>query len=200
VDGIKIRCVSCFALQLTVCSHLPPSETSVKRWRKALGLHGSKSDFVKSLPANVKEQIVLKQLDKDPAQKQGLATIKVKVNFDQNICLPCSLVSSVMHAHNPGGFTKRGPNAKKILRFPKNLVGINERWSADGHNKLYRIGFPVWAVVDDATARSLAAWVIPSNRMGDIIVYLYLSLIEKMGSMFFSFHSSLLGIYTNFIN
>ena len=70
----------------------------------------------------------------------------------------------------------------------------------DGHDKLYHIGFPVWAVVNDATAHWLAAWVVPSNQMGDIIVYLYLSLIEKMGGMFFSFHLFLLGIHTNFIN
>jgi hypothetical protein len=86
-----------------------------------------------------------------------------------------------MHAHNPDGFIQRGPNAKKILRFPKNPLGINERWSADGHDKLNRIGFPVWAVVDDASARWLGLWVVPSNRLSDIILYLYLLLIEKMG-------------------
>jgi hypothetical protein len=127
----------------------------------------------------MKEQIVLNQLDKDPAQKQGLSTIKAKIN--QNIRLSRSFVSSVMHTHNPDRFIQRGPNTKKILRFPKNPIGINERWSADGHDKLNCIGFPVWAVVDDATARWLGLWVVPNNRLGDVIVYLYLLLIEKMG-------------------
>jgi len=185
VDGIKIRYMLYFALLLTVSSHLPPSKTSVKCWCKELGLHGSKSDFVKNLPAHVKEQIVLNQLDKDPTQKQGLATIKAKVNFDQNICLPHLLVSSIMHMHNSDSFTQHGPNSNKILHFPKNPVSINEWWSANGHDKLYHIGFPVWAVVDDATAHWLSGWVVPSNPMGDIIAFLYLSLIEKMGGMFF---------------
>ena len=157
------------------------SGSSIKQRRNQLDLHGSKSDFVKNMPTQAKEQIVLSQLDKDPAQKQGLATIKAKINFDQNIHLPRSFVLSVMHTHNLDSFIRHGPNSKKILQFPKNPVGINERWSADGHDKLNHIGFPVWAVVDDATARWLGAWVVPSNRMGDIIVYLYLSPIEKMG-------------------
>jgi len=105
-----------------------------------------------------------------------------------------------MHTHNPDGFTQCGPNSKKILHFPKNPVGINEWWSADGHDKLYRIGFPVWAVVDDATAHWLSAWVVPSNQMGNIIVYLYLFLIEKMDGMFLLLYSLLLGIYANFVN
>jgi len=36
--------------------------------------------------------------------------------------------------------------------------------------------------------------------MGNIIVYLYLSLIEKMDGMFLLLYSLLLGIYANFVN
>jgi hypothetical protein len=54
--------------------------------------------------------------------------------------------------HDPDGFEKRDPTSKKILRFPKIPIGIHERWSCDGHDKLYKIGFPVWAIVDDATS------------------------------------------------
>jgi len=145
------------------------------------------------MPAQVKEQIILEQLDKDPAQHQGPATIKARIAFDQSIRLPRSEISAVMHLHQPDGFIKRGPNSKKILRVPKNPIGINERWSADGHDKLYAIGFPIYAVVDDATGRWLRAWVVPSNRMGDIIGYLFLSLVEEMKGAFFStlFHSLL---------
>lgn len=85
-----------------------------------------------------------------------------------------------MHTHNPDGFLKRGPNSKKILRFPKSSPGINYRWAADGHDKLKKIGFPIWAVVDDATGKWLGAWVVPCNRMSDIIGYLFLDLVETM--------------------
>lgn len=139
----------------------------------------------------MKEQIILKQVDKDPAQNQGPATIKARINWDQNIRLPRSLVSSVMRTHNPDGFLQRGPNSKQILRFPKTPAGINERWSGDGHDKLKKIGFPVWAVVDDATGKWLGAWVIPCNRLSDIVGYLFLDLVETVGGVwFFNFDSS----------
>lgn len=84
-----------------------------------------------------------------------------------------------MHAHAPEGFAQREPTAKRIHRSNKHPIGIHERWSGDGHDKLYRIGFPIWAVVDDAVGQRLGAWVVPSNRMGIIIGYLFLSLVEK---------------------
>lgn len=84
-----------------------------------------------------------------------------------------------MHLHDADAFLAREPGAKRIHRVPKAPIGVHERWSGDGHDKLYKIGFPIWAVVDDATARWLAAWVVPSNRMGDVIGYLFLCLVLK---------------------
>lgn len=81
--------------------------------------------------------------------------------------------------HHPQGFALREPTAKKIHRSEKNPHGIHERWSADGHDKLYSIGFPIWAVVDDASGYPLDAWVLPSNRMGYIVLYVFLSLVRK---------------------
>ncbi|KAF8224364.1 hypothetical protein L208DRAFT_1381107 [Tricholoma matsutake] len=48
---------------------------------------------------------------------------------------------------------------------------------SDGHDK---IGFPVWAVVDDATGKWLDdAYVVPNNWLGEVIGYLFLCLVEK---------------------
>ena len=84
-----------------------------------------------------------------------------------------------MHTHVPEGFAKRDPTAKKIFRVAKVPLGIHERWSCDGHDKLYKIGFPVYAIVDDATSKWLGAWIVPSNRVGFIIGYLFLCLVEE---------------------
>lgn len=86
-----------------------------------------------------------------------------------------------MYDYKPEGFAKREPSAKKIHREPKYPIGINDRWSADGHDKLYAIGFPIWAVVDDATGNWLGAWVVPSNRLGIIVAYCYLILVAEKG-------------------
>jgi hypothetical protein len=94
---------------------------------------------------------------------------------------PSDFVSEVMHTHDNDAFASREPTAKHIFRVPKHPIGIHQRWSADGHDKLYKIGFPIWAIVDDATGRWLDGWVVPSNRMGDIVAYLFLCAVEKYG-------------------
>lgn len=86
-----------------------------------------------------------------------------------------------MHIQDDDGFHLREPTAKKIPRVKKNPIGIHERWSGDGHDKLYSIGFPIWGIVDDATSKWLLGRVVPSNRFGLIIGYLYLCAVEKTG-------------------
>ena len=86
-----------------------------------------------------------------------------------------------METHDADGFAKWDPTAKRIHREPKVPLGINERWSADGHDKIYGIGFPIWAIVDDGTGRWLDVWVVPSNHMGRTIAYLFLCAVEDAG-------------------
>ncbi len=86
-----------------------------------------------------------------------------------------------MHDHDLEGFALREPTAKKIMRFPKFPIGIHDKWSGDGHDKLYKIGFPAWGVVDDATAKWLGGWIVPSNRMANVVAYCFLCLVEKYG-------------------
>ena len=121
---------------------------------------------------------MLQQVDKDPAKGQGLNTIKGLIAHNQGIHLSRDYISGVMHIHDMEAFLARQPGAASIRRVPKVPLGVHERWSADGHDKLYKIGFPIWAVVDDATGRWLGAWVVPSNQMGDIIGYLFLRLVQ----------------------
>ena len=75
---------------------------------------------------------------------------------------------------------------------PKVPIGTNERWSADGHDKLYGIGFPVWAIVEDTTGQWLDCWVVPSNRMGHVVLYLFLCAIKDIGGRFFQQNTKIL--------
>ena len=122
-------------------------------------------------------------MDKDLGKGQGLGTIKAQIAFDQKIHISRDDVSRIMHLHDPEGFQSRDPGAKRIRRAVAVPIGIHEQWSGDGHDKLYRIGFPIWAVTDAATTRILGAWVVPSNRMGEIIGYLFLLLVEEYKGM-----------------
>ncbi|PPQ94879.1 hypothetical protein CVT25_004622 [Psilocybe cyanescens] len=154
------------------------SESSIKRRRLDLGVHSARSGIQKRLLSyQDKTQIVLNQLEKDPSNGQGLSNIKNHIAHDQGIHLLRDDISHIMHTHDPEGFRACEPGAKKIPRTARNPVGIHERWAGDGHDKLYKIGFPIWAVVDNASAKWLNGWVVPSNQMGDIIVYLFLCLV-----------------------
>lgn len=141
------------------------------------------------MPHQEKVQLIIDELDKDISGSRGLDNIKARLAF-LGFHLTRDFISDVMHEFEAEGFDHREPGAKKILRIAKNPIGIHERWAGDGHDKLYSIGFPIWAVVDDATSKWLGAWVVPSNRMGNIIGYLFLTLVEKYGGMFSSFDTN----------
>jgi hypothetical protein len=142
------------------------------------------------MPYQEMVQHVIEELNRDHAGFRGVQNIQARIIFNCGVTLSQGFVSDIMHIHAEDGFTMRDPTSKKILRVVKANYGIHERWSGDGHDKLYAIGFPIWAVVDDATSKWLGAWVVPSNRLGVIIGYLCLLLIEKfqgpsVSSLFF---------------
>ena len=87
-----------------------------------------------------------------------------------------------MHEQDPDGFTNREPLAgKKIFRAPVVSIGPHHEWSADGHDKLTKLGFPIWGVRDKWSGKWLGLWVVPNNRVKVAIGYLYLSLVKKLG-------------------
>ncbi|KAJ7149435.1 hypothetical protein C8R43DRAFT_1088198 [Mycena crocata] len=158
------------------------SESTVKRRRREFGLTGGAATERELTLAQV-EQLVLNQMDEDTAKRWGVRTVWHKIAHDEQVILTRATVAKIMYTHDPDAFAAREPTAKKIFRVQKFPLGIHERWSGDGHDKLYKIGFPIWMMVDDATAKILKAWVVPSNRMGDIIAYLFLCLVEEYGGV-----------------
>jgi len=158
------------------------SEASVTRRRSRLQLHGSRTTSC-SLSTTVKRQLVLDQMAKDPARRQGPDLIKEGIAFDQGIHLSRDFVTSEMRHHDPGGFKLREPTAKKITREPLVALGPHHEWSGDGHDKLTSIGFPIWGVRDKWSGKWLGLWVVPNNRLKSAVAYLYLSTIESIGGM-----------------
>ena len=158
----------------------------MKRRRKELGLLAGRY-AAKELTYEEKAQLVLGILDEDVNNHWGVENVKARIAFKHTIHLPRPFVSDVMYAFAPDGFEQREPGGKRILRVKKAPIGIHERWAGDGHDKLYSIGFPIWALVDDATGKWLGAWVVPSNRIGNIVSYLFLETVTKYkGELFTS--------------
>jgi hypothetical protein len=86
-----------------------------------------------------------------------------------------------MRAQEPEGFAMREPTASKKTRTALVSLGPHHEWSADGHDKLSRIGFPIWAVRDKWSGKWLGLWVVPNNRLKHAVAYLYLSLVKRLG-------------------
>ena len=152
----------------------------MKRHRKELGFLSGRYTAME-LMYQEKAQLVLDVLDEDRTDSWGVDNIKAQIVFKHAVHLPKPFILDVMHLYAPEGFKKREPGSKHILRVPKAPIGIHERWAADGHDKLYSIGFPIWAIVDDATGKWLGTWVVPSNRLGNITSYLFLDTVECFG-------------------
>ncbi|KAG6855328.1 hypothetical protein H0H87_004908 [Tephrocybe sp. NHM501043] len=157
--------------------------STVKRRRSKLGLFHSKV-MKKKLDPTVAEQIVINEMANDLSQMSGPNTIMNRIAHHTGLHITRKFIEDTMHDHDSEGFELREPTGKRIHRVKKFPIGIHHRWSADGHDKLYKIGFPVWAIVEDATSKWLNAWVVPSNRTGDIIAYLWLCNVEKYGERF----------------
>jgi hypothetical protein len=70
------------------CKQLTPvgSAGTVKRRCKVLGLKGSRAKEIDSLPSEC-EQLVLKQLDDNPANRHGVRTIVAKVAYEEDVHL-----------------------------------------------------------------------------------------------------------------
>ncbi len=115
---------------------------------------------------------------------QGTLFIALDVFFIIHQCYNHrDFVSEVMHDEDPEGFDLRQPYAKKVLRTLKHYIGINERWCADGHDKVKILGsgYPIYGFVDDATSKFLAIYIVPDNRTNAVTSYCFLDVVEKAG-------------------
>lgn len=90
-------------------------------------------------------------------------------------------MAAIMRHYAPEGFELREPTARKIIRVPQAPIGTNFQWSADGYDKFVKYGYGVYVFVDAATGKWLGAWVVPNNRLADVVAYLFLTLVEQLG-------------------
>ncbi|KAJ2936126.1 hypothetical protein H1R20_g967, partial [Candolleomyces eurysporus] len=141
-----------------------------------MGLKGSTST-TRDLPDEVKRQHVLDALAIDPAARQGPGSIRENIRRDSKVHLTVKCVRDEMRAINPGGFAARDPSAKKITRSTLTSPGPHAEWSADGHDKLKEIGFPIWGIRDKWSRKWIGLWVVPCNRKLEVVAYCYLTAI-----------------------
>ncbi len=105
----------------------------------------------------------------------GCLTIGLSTHVDSDY------VNEEMHQLDPDGFSKRTPTSKKKHRVALVVLGPDFEWSCDGHEKLSKLGFPIWGIRDVWSGKWLGLWVVPNNRLKVVVAYLYLSLVRELG-------------------
>ncbi|KAH7903949.1 hypothetical protein BJ138DRAFT_1019807 [Hygrophoropsis aurantiaca] len=158
------------------------SEATITRRRQALGLHASGAT-TKTMSDTIKRQLILDQMAKDPTSHQGPRIIKENIALDTGIHLTRDWITMEMRLIDPSGFESRSPTAKRIHRVAVVALGPHYRWSGDGHDKLVKIGWPIWGVRDVWSGKWLGLWVVPDNRLKVATAYLFLKLVEELGGM-----------------
>ena len=152
------------------------------------------------VPDHIKAQLVLDAIEKDPSGRKGPRTIQRDIVYDSGIpltwCVDAILlwssarlklflfsefVDQVMHEFCPEGYLRHHPCSSKIPRTPLTSLGPNDEWSADGHDKLNKIGIAIYGFRDKASGYWLSLHIVPNNRLNVVITYLYLSLVEEKG-------------------
>ncbi|KAF8592319.1 hypothetical protein K439DRAFT_1643785 [Ramaria rubella] len=118
---------------------------------------------------------------KDPTRRLGPRATREHISHNVGVHLTREFVEMEMRLQDPKGFAIRDPTSKKVNRVALEVLGPHYEWSADGHDKLSVIGFPVWGVRDVWSGSWLGLWVVLNNRIGFAVAYLYLSLVEELG-------------------
>jgi len=82
---------------------------------------------------------------------------------------------------DPDGFHFRDPTRAELRRVALTSRGPHDEWSGDGHDKLVKYGFAIWGMRDKWSGYWLGLWVLPNNRLGVVIAWLYLSIVRDVG-------------------
>ena len=93
-------------------------------------------------------------------------------------------ITGEMRKQDPEGFAIREPSvSKKVLCTPLVALSPHHEWSADGHDKLSKLGFPIYGIRDKWCMKWLGLWVVPNNHLKLAVAFLYLSLVKELGGV-----------------
>jgi hypothetical protein len=115
---MKYVWVSAHSFQLTNMVSFLPRPRTIKKRHQQLGLTGSRKTM-KTLHPKEAEQLVLDQIDLNPARHQGPRTIRHKLAGRTGHHLTREFVAETMQTHDSAGFKKRDPTSKHIHWEPK---------------------------------------------------------------------------------
>lgn len=160
---------------------LASARTVARRWRE-MGLRASRATEA-TIHRNEVIQMVADQMSLDPSGRIGKTVTKHEIAVRTGLHLKRRTVGDIQKILDPEAAAARYPTARKVLRVPLTSNGPNEVWCCDGHDKLCKYGFAIWGIRDKFSRKWLGLWVVPNNRIGIVVAYLWLSLVRELGGM-----------------
>jgi len=155
--------------------------TIARRW-KELGLKASRATEA-SLPPGQAIRIIVDQMALNPSGRMGQNAMKRQIALETGVHLKRKTVARVQRLMDPEAATARNPTSRQFRRIPLTSKGPNEVWCMDGHDKLCKYGFAIWGIRDKFSRKWLGLWVVPNNRLQDVVAYLWLSLVRDSGGV-----------------
>ena len=90
-------------------------------------------------------------------------------------------IAEIQRMLDPAAAAARNPTSRQIRRVALLSDGPNEVWCCDGHDKLVKYGFAIWGMRDKFSRKWLGLWVMPNNRIGLVVAYLWLQVVRELG-------------------
>ena len=82
---------------------------------------------------------------------------------------------------DPNSVISCQPTYQQIKCIALTSDGPNNVWCCDGHDKLMKYGFAIWGLRDKFSRKWLGLWVVPNNRIGIVVAFLWLTVVRKLG-------------------
>lgn len=152
-----------------------------RRWRD-MGLKGSRATEA-SMPRGDVVQLVVAHMEEDVAGTLGKGALKKQIALRTGVHLKRKTVGEIQSMVDPVAALARHPTSRQIRRVQLISRGPNEVWCCDGHDKLSKYGFGMWGIRDKFSRKWLGLWVLPNNRIGGVVAFLWLSLVHKLGGI-----------------
>jgi len=84
---------------------------------------------------------------------------------------------------DPVAVLYRRLGSKKRTRVSLTADGPHHQWSIDGHDKLTKLGMPIYGIRDKWTGYLISLEIVPNNRRSATVAQLYLNCVLEYGGI-----------------
>ncbi|EJU02686.1 hypothetical protein DACRYDRAFT_99739 [Dacryopinax primogenitus] len=138
-------------------------------------------------PVHTKEEVaqaIVELVEEDVVCRWGRARIHHKLKLHKGMHDANSgFVRQYLAALDADNVLARTPGQQHLQKSSLWTIGPSEEWSGDGHDKLARMGLPIWGLRDKASWRLLGLWVVPNSHILQVPAVLFLQTVLAVGGV-----------------